>query len=74
MLLQEGGQLVSAMNCGKITSINSNGRMVAVGDEEGELFVWQDEMFNRRLISDEPDENDERRQSMRERLKVLRGR
>ena len=74
VLLQEGGQLVSAMNCGKITSINSNGRMVAVGDEEGELFVWQDEMFNRRLINDEPDENDERRQSMRERLKVLRGR
>ena len=62
------------MSCGKITSINSNGKMIAVGDEKGELFVWQDEMFNRRLISEESNEDDERRQSMRERLKALRNR
>ena len=46
--------------------------MIAAGDEKGELFVWQDEMFNRRLTSEESNDNDERRQSMRERLKALR--
>ncbi len=74
VLCQEDGKLVSSMSCGKITSINSNGKMIAVGDEKGELFVWQDEMFNRRLISEESNEDDERRQSMRERLKALRNR
>ena len=71
---QEEGELISSMSCGKITSINSNGKRIAVGDEKGELFVWQDEMFNRRLVSDESNEDDERRQSMRERLKALRNR
>tara|TARA_B100000614_G_scaffold58806_1_gene52000 strand:+ start:495 stop:1565 length:1071 start_codon:yes stop_codon:yes gene_type:complete len=74
VLSQSSGKLISSMSCAKVTAINSNGKMIAVGDEKGELFVWQDEMFNRRLVSNESTENDEQRQSMRERLKALRRR
>ena len=48
--------------------------MIVVGDEQGELFVWQDEMFRRRLTSTESNDNDEHRQTMRDRLKALRKR
>jgi hypothetical protein len=62
------------MVCGKVNCIHSNGNRIAVGDEKGDLFVWEDEMFNRRLTSNVVDDNDERRESMRERLKSLRKR
>ena len=62
------------MECATINSIASSGNMVVVGDEQGELFVWQDEMFRRRLSSSESNDNDVHRQTMRDRLKALRKR
>ena len=74
VIFQGDGETISSMVCGKVNCINSNGNRVAAGDEKGDLFVWQDEMFNRRLTSNVSDDNDERRESMRERLKSLRKR
>ena len=74
VIRQDDGETISSMVCGKVNCIDSNGTRIAVGDEKGDLFVWQDEMFNRRLTSNLVDDNDERRESMRERLKSLRKR
>tara|TARA_B100000900_G_scaffold204991_1_gene173758 strand:+ start:3044 stop:4114 length:1071 start_codon:yes stop_codon:yes gene_type:complete len=74
VICQGDGETISSMVCGKVNCIHSNGNRVAAGDEKGELFVWQDEMFNRRLTGNISDDNDERRESMRERLKSLRKR
>ena len=71
---QESGDIISSMECATIHSIASSGNMVVVGDEQGELFVWQDEMFRRRLSSSESNDNDVHRQTMRNRLKALRKR
>ena len=51
MLSQDDGSEISSMNCGKINSIVANGKRVVVGDDLGELFVWEDDLFNRRLNS-----------------------
>ena len=48
-------------------------RVVVLGDDKGELFVWEDDLFNRRLNSTNEEEDDTRR-SMRDRLKALRKR
>ena len=71
---QESGDIVSSMECAKINSIASSNDMIVAGDEQGEVFVWQDEMFRRRLTSTESNDNDEHRQTMRDRLKALRKR
>jgi hypothetical protein len=73
VLSQDDGSEISSMNCGKINSIVANGKRVVVGDDLGELFVWEDDLFNRRLNSTN-EEEDESRRSMRERLKALRKR
>ena len=73
VLSQDDGSEISSMNCGKINSIVSNGKRVVVGDDKGELFVWEDDLFNRRLNSTNEEEDDSRR-SMRDRLKALRKR
>ncbi len=73
VLSQDDGSEISSMNCGKINSIVANGKRVVVGDDLGELFVWEDDLFNRRLNSTN-EEEDESRRSMRDRLKALRKR
>ena len=45
-----------------------------VGDEFGEVCVWEEELFNRRVDSEQPEVEDARRQTMRERLNALRKR
>ena len=55
-------------------TIISNGKRVVVGDEFGEVYVWEEDLFNRRVSSEQPEEDDARRQTMRERLNALRKR
>ena len=63
------------MSCGKLTSIISDGNRVIAGDENGEVYVWERGMFNRRLtdLSSES-EQDEKRALMRDKLNKLRRR
>ena len=65
VLSQDDGSEISSMNCGKINSIVSNGKRIVVGDDKGELFVWEDDLFNRRLNSTNEEEAESRR-SMRD--------
>ena len=46
---------------------------MVVGDEFGEVCVWEEELFNR-VDSEQPEVEDARRQTMRERLNALRKR
>ncbi len=65
---------IASMRVGKINTIKSNGKRVVVGDEFGEVCVWEEELFNRRVDSEQPEAEDARRQTMRERLNALRKR
>ena len=70
------GEEISLMNCHRINAIICNNQRVVVGDENGEVFVWDKEMFNRRLqhhIND-GEEDDRHRQSMRDKIKALKKR
>ena len=65
---------IASMRIGKINTIISNSKRVVVGDEFGEVYVWEEDLFNRRVSSDQPDEDHVRRQTMRERLNALKKR
>ena len=65
---------IASMRVGKINTIISNSKRVVVGDEFGEVYVWEEDLFNRRVSSEQPEEDDARRQTMRNRLNALRKR
>lgn len=65
---------IASMRVGKINTIISNGKRVVVGDEFGEVYVWEEDLFNRRVNSEQSEEDDARRQTMRDRLNALRKR
>ena len=71
--LADGNELAS-MQAAKISVITSNTDRVVIGDEQGEVYVWEQAMLNRRYNSASVDDDDERRQQMRERLNALRKR
>ena len=75
VISQQSGEQISAMSCGKLTSIISDDNRVIAGDENGEIYVWERGMFNRRLtdLSSEL-EQDEKRALMRDKLNKLRKR
>ena len=75
VISQQSGEQISAMSCGKLTSIISDDNRVIAGDENGEIYVWERGMFNRRLadLSSEL-EQDEKRVLMRDKLNKLRKR
>ena len=53
--------------------MSSNNRVV-VGNEAGEVLVWDADMLNRRLEKDIDLAQDERKRAMRDRLKALKKR
>ena len=71
--LTDGNELAS-MQAAKISVITANTDRVVIGDEQGEVYVWEQAMLNRRFNSASVDDDDERRQQMRERLNALRKR
>ena len=74
VISQADGAIISTMHCGKINCITGNANRVALGDEKGDIFVWEDAMLNRRFGDDANVEDDGHRQSMRDKLKALRKR
>lgn len=69
------GSDIASMQCGKINALVSNNNRIVVGDELGEIYVWEEAMFNRRINSTQVDEAvDEHYQTMRDRLNALRKR
>ncbi len=68
------GNEIASMQAAKICVITSNTDRMVIGDELGEVYVWEQAMLNRRFNSASVDDDDERRQQMRERLNALRKR
>jgi len=68
------GDIITSMNHSKIRNLKSRGNRVVVGDEHGEVFVWDMELFNRRTGKQESVEDSEHKKSMRERLRALKKR
>ena len=70
----DSGQQIAAMSCSKISNIVSSSNRVVVGNEAGEILVWDAEMLNRRLESEVDIDQDERKKALRDRLKALKKR
>ena len=66
------GRELASMQSAKITVITENFDRIVVGDEAGEVYVWEEAMLNRRFMSGESESDDDHRQQMREKLKALR--
>ena len=62
------------MSCSKISNIVSSSNRVVVGNEAGEILVWDAEMLNRRLESEIDIDQDDHKKAMRDRLKALKKR
>ena len=62
------------MSCSKISNIVASGNRVVVGNEAGEVLVWDADMLNRRLEGDIDPAQDDRKRAMRDRLKALKKR
>ena len=70
----DSGQQIAAMSCSKISNIVSSSNRVVVGNEAGEILVWDAEMLNRRLESEVNIDQDDRKKALRDRLKALKKR
>ena len=70
----DSGQQITAMSCSKISNIVARGNRVVVGNEAGEVLVWDADMLNRRLEKDIDPVHDDRKRAMRDRLKALKKR
>ena len=70
----DSGQQVATMSCSKISNIAASNNRVVVGNEAGEILVWDAEMLNRRLDKDIDVAQDDHKKAMRDRLKALKKR
>lgn len=66
------GRELASMQSAKITVITANLDRIVVGDEAGEVYVWEEAMLNRRFSNTDFSSDDDRRQQMRQKLKALR--
>ena len=74
IIYRDSGQQIAAMSCSKISNIVSSSNRVVVGNEAGEILVWDAEMLNRRLESEVDIDQDDRKKALRDRLKALKKR
>ena len=70
----DSGQQIATMSCSKISNIAASNNRVVVGNEAGEILVWDAEMLNRRLDKDIDAVQDDHKKAMRDRLKALKKR
>ena len=70
----DSGQQIAAMSCSKISNIVSSSNRVVVGNEAGEILVWDAEMLNRRLESEIDIDQDDHKKALRDRIKALKKR
>ena len=70
----DSGQQITAMSCSKISNIVSSSNRIVVGNEAGEILVWDAEMLNRRLENEIDTDQDDHKKALRDRLKALKKR
>ena len=65
---------LSAVNLENCAIIAASNNRVVVGNEAGEILVWDAEMLNRRLDKDIDVAQDDHKKAMRDRIKALKKR
>lgn len=65
------GEMIASMRTSRPRVANSNQNRVAFGFEDGKVVVWEKELFDRRIDSEES-EVDDRKSRLAERLRSLR--
>ena len=66
------GKQIASLKGYRIHDIAFNGQRIAVGCENGQVFVWEKELFQRRLEQPHHQQNDASRSAMFEKLRSLR--
>jgi len=78
LLSLQDGSIVTQGNLPNVRTLTSSEHRVVAGCENGDVFVWEREMLNRRLVSDNGSpggaDEDQRTLDLREKLRQLRHR
>tara|TARA_B100001094_G_scaffold301906_1_gene328625 strand:+ start:1677 stop:2747 length:1071 start_codon:yes stop_codon:yes gene_type:complete len=72
--IESGATLVSCQSS-RCESMAANNQRIALGFENGDVCLWEQDMFERRMSKDEAEEKkDERKSALQEKLRALRDR
>ena len=66
------GERIASLSGQRVHDMAFNGQRVAVGCENGQVFVWEKELFQRRMQQPPQQQNDAARSAMFEKLRSLR--
>ena len=69
--IADGGRIASLYGH-RVHDMAFNGQRIAVGCENGQVFVWEKGLFQRRIQQPSQQENDPQRSAMLEKLRALR--
>ncbi|MEC7254735.1 MAG: PQQ-binding-like beta-propeller repeat protein [Candidatus Thermoplasmatota archaeon] len=68
----DDGQHVASLNGQRVHDMAFNGQRIAAGCENGQVFVWEEGLFQRRIEMPDQQQNDPLRSAMFEKLRALR--
>ncbi|MGB0781425.1 MAG: hypothetical protein ACPGQN_06540, partial [Candidatus Poseidoniaceae archaeon] len=66
------GERIASLNGQRVHDMAFNGQRIAAGCENGQVFVWEKGLFQRRMEKPDQQQNDPLRSAMFEKLRALR--
>ncbi|MGA0331701.1 MAG: hypothetical protein ACO3MI_04970, partial [Candidatus Poseidoniaceae archaeon] len=66
------GERIASLNGRRVHDMAFNSQRIALGCENGQVFVWEKELFQRRMEQPNQQQNDPSRNAMFEKLRALR--
>ena len=66
------GEQIASLDGHRVHDMAFNGQRIAAGCENGQVFVWERELFQRRMEQPNQQQNDPLRSAMLEKLRALR--
>ncbi|MEC8106562.1 MAG: hypothetical protein VX115_02360, partial [Candidatus Thermoplasmatota archaeon] len=66
------GEQIASLDGHRVHDMAFNGQRIAAGCENGQVFVWERELFQRRMEQPNQQQNDPLRSAMFEKLRALR--
>lgn len=71
----ETGEILVSSQSSRCESMDSNNHRIVIGFENGDVCIWEQEMFERRMSKDDQKEKkDERKSALQDKLRALRDR
>ena len=68
----DDGQHIASLNGHRVHDMGFNGQRIVIGCENGQVFVWEKGLFQRRMEKPDQQQNDPLRSAMFEKLRALR--